>query len=75
MENPPQGFKRRNKNLGGDSNVVAYELGQGSIPVEFATDTFRTYFCDSTRPGENLVVEMQFLDLAGQGLIATFHVL
>jgi hypothetical protein len=58
----------RYRNLGGDSNVVAYELGQGSITVQFATGTHRTYVYDSNRPGALVVAEMQRLAVAGQGL-------
>ena len=58
----------RYKNLSGDSNVVAYELGQGSITVQFATGTHRTYLYDSVRPGPAMVTEMRRLAVAGRGL-------
>ncbi|SEC39715.1 hypothetical protein SAMN04490185_1349 [Pseudomonas frederiksbergensis] len=58
----------RYKNLSGDSNVVAYELGQGSITVQFASGTHKTYIYDSARPGTVMVAEMQRLAVAGRGL-------
>ena len=58
----------RYKNLSGDSNVVAYELGQGSITVQFASGTHRTYVYNSAKPGAVTVAEMQRLAVAGRGL-------
>ncbi|MBD8204660.1 hypothetical protein [Pseudomonas viridiflava] len=58
----------RYKNLSGQSNVVAYELAQGSISVEFASGTYRTYVYDSNRPGPVMVAELQRLAVAGRGL-------
>lgn len=58
----------RYKNLSGQSNVVAYELAQGSISVEFASGVYRTYVYDSNRPGPVMVAELQRLAVAGRGL-------
>lgn len=58
----------RYKNLSGQSNVVAYELDQGSISVEFASGAYRTYVYDSNRPGPVMVAELQRLAVAGRGL-------
>lgn len=56
------------KNLSGVSNVVAYELGQGSIIVRFASGVYRNYVYNSSRPGAAMVREMQRLAVAGRGL-------
>lgn len=58
----------RYKNLSGQSNVVAYELAHGSISVEFASGTYRTYVYDSIRPGPVIVAELQRLAVAGRGI-------
>jgi hypothetical protein len=58
----------RYRNLGGDSGVVAYEIGHGSITVEFAAGTYKFYLYDAIRPGASMVSELQRLASAGQGL-------
>lgn len=58
----------RYKNLNGDSNVIAYELGQGSIIVEFGSGTHRHYVYNGNRPGAAVVAELQRLAVAGAGL-------
>lgn len=58
----------RYKNLSGQSNVVAYELSEGAITVQFASGTYRTYVYDSKRPGPVMVAELQRLAMAGRGL-------
>ncbi|SDS79621.1 hypothetical protein SAMN05216222_2298 [Pseudomonas prosekii] len=58
----------RYKNLGGDSGVIAYELGQGEITVQFADGAYRNYVYDSIKPGAATVVELRRLAVAGSGL-------
>jgi hypothetical protein len=38
-------------NLGGNSNVVAYEIEADSITVEFASGAHRFYLYDRHQPG------------------------
>ena len=54
------------KNLGGDSGVVAYEIGQGSITVQFKDGSVYLYTNQSA--GAASIAEMQRLAKAGQGL-------
>lgn len=56
----------RYQNLGRNSNVNRYEIGPGSIVVEFGDGS--QYLYDGTRPGPASVTEMQHLARAGQGL-------
>ena len=56
----------RYKNLGGDSNVVAYEVGPGSISVQFSDGSVYCY-TDRSAGSEN-VSRMQSLARSGQGL-------
>lgn len=56
----------RYKNLGGDSAVVAYELGTGSIIVQFKTGLHYLYTNQSAGAGN--ISTMQNLATAGQGL-------
>ncbi|QJP93320.1 MULTISPECIES: hypothetical protein [Pseudomonas] len=56
------------KNLAGDSGVIAYELGRGSITIQFAKGAYRTYLYDSLKPGAVIVAELIRLAVAGQGL-------
>lgn len=58
----------RYKNLNGDSNVAGYELGPGSITVEFNSGTYRHYVYNGNRPGAAVVAELQRLAVAGAGL-------
>ena len=59
----------RYANLGGNSGVAFYEIGDDSITVEFR-DGGR-YLYDYEAPGEAAVEEMKSLAVAGRGL-ATF---
>ena len=54
------------KNLGGDSGVVAYEIGLGSIMVQFKDGSVYLYTNQSA--GAASIAEMQRLAKAGQGL-------
>lgn len=56
----------RYRNLGGDSNVYAYEIGQGSITVQFGDGSIYLYTNQSTSPRN--IAEMQRLAVQGQGL-------
>jgi len=57
---------QRYKNMDGDSGVAAYEIGRGSIIVQFREDG--AYVYDGSRPGARHVAEMQRLARAGKGL-------
>lgn len=52
----------------GDSGVVAYEIGSGSIAVQFLRGG--TYLYNSSKPGAEHVAEMQRLAQLGDGLNA-----
>lgn len=54
------------KNLGGDSGVVSYEIGPGSITVQFK-DGYVYLYTDQSA-GAASIAEMQRLAKAGQGL-------
>lgn len=56
------------KNLGGNSNVEAYEIGDDSILVKFGGDTCRHYLYTYESCGEAEVKKMKTLAEAGQGL-------
>jgi hypothetical protein len=56
----------RYKNLGGDSGVSAFEIGDGSITVHFS-DGWK-YLYTNQSAGSSNIVEMQQLARAGQGL-------
>lgn len=58
----------RYKNLNGDSNVVAYQLGAGTITVQFATGAYKNYVYDAVTPGAATVAELSRLAEAGRGL-------
>ena len=60
---------QRYKNHSGGSGVVAYDIGNGSITVQFAGGDRYMYTDESTGPGN--VAAMQRLARDGQGL-ATF---
>lgn len=53
-------------NMGGDSGVVGFEIGQGSIIVLFK-DGWK-YLYDGTRPGAAVVAQLQQLARSGHGL-------
>jgi hypothetical protein len=54
------------RNYGGDSGVAAYEIGQGSITVQFKGSS--TYLYNNQSAGAANIAEMQRLAVAGQGL-------
>lgn len=56
----------RYKNLGGDSSVVAYQLGEGEITVQFSDGWLYLYTTQSA--GAANISEMQRLALHGCGL-------
>ena len=56
----------RYKNLSGNSGVVAYEIGDDSIAVEFQEG--HTYLYTKASTGAANIAEMQRLALAGRGL-------
>ena len=56
------------KNLGGDSNVQAYEFGPDSITVKFKSGINQFYLYDNNRPGAYHIEQMKSLAIAGQGL-------
>ena len=57
-------------NLKRNSNIVAYEILEDAIIVEFKSGKFRYYRYDYMSPGINAVEEMKQLDLQGYGLNA-----
>ncbi len=56
----------RYRNLGGDSGVAAYEIGDGCITVQFRDGSAYLYDCEST--GVTNIEHMKGLAVAGQGL-------
>ncbi len=56
----------RYRNLGGDSSIVAFEIGQGSITVQFNDGWLYLYTNESTGIGS--ITEMQRLANTGHGL-------
>lgn len=56
------------EDINGDSGVAAYEIGSGSITVQFLRGG--TYLYNSSKPGADHVAEMQRLAQAGDGLNA-----
>ena len=56
----------RYRNLGGDSNVAAFEIGNGSITVEFNDGSQYLYTNESA--GSGSIAEMHHLARDGQGL-------
>ncbi|SDZ30660.1 hypothetical protein SAMN05444506_11474 [Pseudomonas syringae] len=59
---------QRYVNLSGQSNVVAYELGDSSITLEFASGRHRFYVYDYQSPGPEAVIELKRRAAAGRGL-------
>ncbi len=57
---------QRYSNLGGDSNVVAFELGPDCIRVQFGDGSI--YLYTSASAGAGNIARMKSLALAGQGL-------
>ncbi|MCX5807029.1 MAG: hypothetical protein NT010_13380 [Proteobacteria bacterium] len=56
----------RYKNLGGDSGVLAYEIGDDSITVQFSTGRVYLYTHRSTSSAN--IEQMKLLAVAGKGL-------
>lgn len=56
----------RYENLGGDSGVSAYEIGEGSISVRFNDGA--TYLYTDESAGSHHILRMQQLAIAGDGL-------
>ena len=54
------------KNLGGDSNVRAYEINDDSITVQFNDGGTYLYNYDSA--GREMIEKMKILAVAGKGL-------
>ncbi len=54
------------KNLGGDSGVVAYEIGDDSIKVQFSDGSLYLYNYQSA--GSHNIEQMKGLAIAGRGL-------
>ena len=54
------------KNLGGNSGVSAYEIGDGSITVQFSTGAVYLYTYRSA--GSANIEKMKLLAVAGEGL-------
>ena len=57
---------QRYKNLGGNSGVVAYELGDNSIKIQFRNGSL--YLYDDQSTGSNDIEHMKKLAISGQGL-------
>lgn len=53
-------------NLGGDSGVVSYEIGEDSITVEFRDGS--VYLYDFRSAGQTNIEKMKELAIAGSGL-------
>lgn len=58
----------RYRNLGGDSGVIAFEIGDGSITVQFKDGKHRHYLYTVASTGARDVAELQKLAQAGRGL-------
>ena len=57
----------RYKNLGNNSGVTNYEIGEATIKVKFK-DTVSVYVYTSIKPGQLHVAKMKELAIAGRGL-------
>ena len=57
---------QRYLNLGGNSNVRAYEIGADSITVQFNDGSIYVYTCHSAGSGN--IEQMKTLAVAGRGL-------
>lgn len=62
-----QGMERY-RNLGGDSGVIAFEIGEGSITVQFKEGKHRYYLYTVASTGAAGIAELQRLAQAGRGL-------
>jgi len=58
------------RNLGENSNIVAYEITENTIQVIFRRGRYRNYLYDSVRPGSAAVEKMKILAEQGRGLNA-----
>ena len=56
----------RYKNLGGDSAISHYEIGDTSIKVQLNDGAM--YLYNHSKPGQNYVEQMKALALRGHGL-------
>jgi hypothetical protein len=56
----------RYRNLSGDSGVVQYQLGEGTILVQFSDGSLYEYTNESA--GGNAIAAMHRLAVAGRGL-------
>lgn len=56
----------RYKNIDGDSGVTAFEIGQGSITVQFKNGA--VYFYNNQSAGPANIIEMHRLAATGRGL-------
>lgn len=56
------------KNLGRESNVVAFEVASDSITVKFRSGTHTLYKYTYSSAGQNAVESMKVLANAGKGL-------
>jgi len=54
------------KNLGGDSNVIAYEIGTDYIKVQFGDGSIYLYTYESA--GQSNIERMKSLAIEGEGL-------
>ena len=57
-------------NIHGNSNIVAYEILEDAIIVEFRSGKHRYYRYDYSNPGMSAVEEMKKLAIQGHGLNA-----
>lgn len=55
-------------NLNGNSNILAYEIAEGSILVILKSGRWRNYLYSATRPGKAVVEKMQIYAIQGHGL-------
>ena len=62
---------QRYMNLGGDSNVVAYELGSDFIRVQFSDGSIYRY--TNASAGSSNISTMKSLARSGQGLNGFIH--
>jgi hypothetical protein len=56
------------QNLGGNSGVSAYEIGEDSITVQFKEGAFKNYKYTNASAGSQAVEKMKQLAVAGVGL-------
>ena len=56
------------KNINGQSNIIAYENGDGYIKIQFAKGYWKIYTYTNLSAGNSIVKHMQKLALQGHGL-------